>query len=104
MKKEISLREFRELNSMRAKDFPSKCEMGTDFYAIALAGEVGELCNFLKKQSRDGVDHYKAIGEEIADIFTYLDLLAESLNIDIELALRYKFNKVSDKIGSNIKL
>ena len=77
----------------------------------ALAGECGELCNVLKKILR----HDKAIqqnavsatreelvamaAEEIADVYTYLDLVAQVLDIDMYDAIRDKFNKISEREG-----
>ena len=42
----------------------------------ALAGETGELCNFLKKMRRGEIVEKKNLAHELADIITYADLLA----------------------------
>lgn len=42
--------------------------------------------------------------KELADVQIYLDLLALSIEIDLEEATVEKFNEVSDRIGVNIKL
>lgn len=44
-----------------------------------------------------------ALREEIADVFIYLDLLAQSQGFNLEAAVRDKFNKTSQKIGSQIE-
>lgn len=44
------------------------------------------------------------IGKELADMLIYADLLAARLDIDLGDAVVQKFNEVSDKRGSNIKL
>lgn len=55
------------------------------FYALALGGEVGEVQNLLKKKMRDQNFNLKqhCIGSELADVFTYLLLLADELHIDL---------------------
>lgn len=56
------------------------------FYSLALAGEAGELCNLVKKYVRTEnltVLREGGIGSELADIFTYLLLLANELKIDL---------------------
>ena len=55
------------------------------FLSLALAGEIGEFCNLLKKSMRgdffinDRLDDFKY---EVADIYIYLYLLARNLGID----------------------
>ena len=41
----------------------------------------------------------KDIADKVADVFTYLDLLAESLDIDLSKAVIEKFNEVSERVG-----
>ena len=74
-------------------------------WACALAGEVGEACNVIKKLRRGDFkleDHeYRTIlADELADIQIYLDLLAHHAGINLEEATRRKFNIVSEKRGS----
>jgi NTP pyrophosphatase (non-canonical NTP hydrolase) len=73
----------------------------------AIAGEVGELCNILKKILREeqGVngsrvegDKKKAVADEIADIIIYCDLLAAREGINLMAAIRSKFNETSLKV------
>jgi NTP pyrophosphatase (non-canonical NTP hydrolase) len=75
----------------------------------ATMGELGEAANIAKKLNRvrDGIPGNKetpdelqaALGEEIADAFIYLDLLAQRAGVDLEAAVIAKFNKTSAKIG-----
>jgi NTP pyrophosphatase (non-canonical NTP hydrolase) len=73
-------------------------------WACALAGEVGEACNLIKKQRMGKAISKKEIADELADVQTYLDLLANHLNIDLAAATISKFNEVSDRHNSLIKL
>lgn len=98
---------FRAINTYRCrKAFGRQInEWSPAEWACALAGEVGELCNKIKKQFRDGqgkplgdVDK-KAIEDEIADVFCYLDLLAARYGVDLESVVIRKFNEVSRRRG-----
>ncbi len=74
------------------------------YMSIGLAGEVGELCNLVKKQIRDKVDHKTAMMKEICDIQIYLDLLTEQLGCSIEDCLKLKWDEVSERHGLPFKL
>lgn len=81
-------------------------------WACAFAGEVGEACNLIKKLRRlDGADTnldteqhrqmlIKKVAKELADSVIYADLLAAVLGINLEDAVRQKFNEVSRKRNS----
>jgi len=57
------------------------------YWGNALAGEVGEACNLIKKYERDGKDITEELGLELADIFNYLVLTARYFYIDLEKAI-----------------
>lgn len=58
------------------------------YWGCALAGEVGELCNMIKKYERDGQLFSKEqYGHELADIFIYTVLTARQLDINLEQAI-----------------
>ena len=90
-------------------------------WACAAAGEMGEVCNAVKKLRRieDQIANLSAdskrqlsskpeailaIGDEIADTVIYLDLLAQRLGIDIASFVRSKFNQTSERYGFPEKL
>jgi len=54
------------------------------YWCLALAGEIGELCNLVKKEVRDEIDLKERISEEMADILIYLCMMANSLEVDLE--------------------
>lgn len=122
----LSFAELRSANVARLPEFlNSRGETahekpdGSDWSPLewggATAGEVGEMCNYLKKLRRgdvtledtdmkEGCTIRTAIGREIADAICYLDHVANQLGIDTGEAVREKFNRVSGKIGSKVKL
>jgi NTP pyrophosphatase (non-canonical NTP hydrolase) len=81
-----------------------------------MAGEAGEVCNAVKKLRRlaDGTNTAKdpqteaeavaLIAQELADTIIYADLLAARLGIDLERAIRDKFNDVSRRMSSGWRL
>ena len=96
----------------------------------AMAGEHGEVateladmmslilkfmstlksCDTLKKALRqmEGDPYFKdiksSLGLELADVVTYADLIAARFGIDLGEEVRRKFNIVSDKRGSPLRL
>ena len=84
-------------------------------WAVAMAGEAGEVCNALKKLfrieddlpniSEEGrqlsttAEAIAMIGTEIADTIIYATLLAERLGIDTAAEVVKKFNATSEKYG-----
>ncbi len=65
------------------------------FLALALAGEVGEALNLIKKDWRgDGGDRRPALIEELADIAVYLELLARVYGVDLDKACRDVLEKI----------
>jgi len=97
--------QLREANVARCeKHFHKLNDWTATDWACALAGEVGELCNFIKKARRGQKIPQQEFAKEIADIQCYLDLLAASMGIDLAEATINKFNEVSDRKNCKIKL
>lgn len=109
---------FRHANVMRCvESFHPIASWSPTDWANAMAGECGEACNIVKKIRRlqtygDVLPHSTpgyvqlriALAKELADTVTYADLLAARLGINLGMAVANKFNEVSDRVGSNIKL
>jgi NTP pyrophosphatase (non-canonical NTP hydrolase) len=99
------------LNSKRSLQWRGDKEWSLSDWAVALAGEAGELCNVVKKLNRirdelpgnkPGVTKEsleKELIGEIADIYLYLDLFAEAAGVDLPSAIKMKFNEVSQRVG-----
>ena len=84
-------------------------------WSCALAGEAGEACNIAKKLLRkqseseatakqDDRVTVQDYARELADIVVYADLIAASIGVDLGETVRAKFNEVSERIDSDIKL
>lgn len=76
-------------------------------WMTAVAGEVGEAANLLKKIRRGDVslaETKEKLEAEFADIVTYLDILAMQCDIDLGDAVRRKFNTISARIGVNVTM
>lgn len=71
----------------------------------AVTGELGEYANIRKKYERGDITHdefMKAASKELADVVTYIDILAFRLGIDLGQAVTDKFNEVSKRVGCNV--
>lgn len=91
---------------------PSDQWNGAD-WSNAMQGEAGEAGNVVKKLRRleTGIggnrktgdltreDLLGKLGEELADAFLYMDLLATFYGIDLAEAVRGKFNSISVEMG-----
>lgn len=76
-------------------------------WVCALAGEVGEAANIIKKITRGDIDlddARDALGKEFADIVTYLDLLAYQCGIDLGQYTINKFNEVSVRVNATTRI
>jgi NTP pyrophosphatase (non-canonical NTP hydrolase) len=76
-------------------------------WLTAVTGELGELASLLKMRNRerDGLPGNKfsptdkQVADELADVLTYLDLLAAVLGVNLGQAAVSKFNEVSERVG-----
>lgn len=107
----LTFARLREANSQRLADFDayfgmerSEINWSPAEWGCALAGEVGELCNLLKKLLRGQDIPQREIEDEAADVQIYLDLLAKRMNFSLADAVMRKFNEKSASIGSEVRL
>jgi NTP pyrophosphatase (non-canonical NTP hydrolase) len=76
---------------------------------LALAGEVGEMANVVKKMNRvrDGMQQKTVdastlknqLKMEIGDVYIYLDLFARRAGLNMEDCIRDTFNRISIREG-----
>ena len=112
----LSFNTLREANKKRLPQFKNRKgkrahskKDGSDWtpaqWLQAVTGELGEYANLRKKFERGDIDQkeFKAQAEkELADVVTYLDILAMQLKIDLGQAVKEKFNEVSERVESDI--
>lgn len=73
----------------------------------AVLGELGEAANLIKKIERGDFTLETAreeLADELADVQTYLDLIAARAGIPLGHATIEKWNKVSKRVGSTIRI
>lgn len=104
----LTFQALRHANRMRGGSIQKHAALQWEaaHWLQALVGEVGELANMLKKIDRGDTDPPTIgdLAEEIADIQTYLDLLADHIGVDLGEATIGKFNLVSKRWRSPITL
>lgn len=101
----INFNQLRAANRARQRTAFRKCiEWKPSGWSNALAGEVGETCNLIKKLERGEVIDKDDIAKEIADVIIYADILAAQFGIDLGQAVRDKFNEVSRRVESSVEL
>ncbi len=98
----MKLKQIFEMIENYGRDYAS-------YWGCALAGEVGEACNLIKKFERDGGEwdrkqyevFLEKLGEELADVFIYTVLTAEHFEIDFEFAILQKLYKLKERRENN---
>jgi len=72
------------------------------FMALAMAGEVGEVANWIKKVERGShtlEEVREALSEEVVDVFIYLLNIAGLLELDLEEGYYAKRIKNEERFG-----
>lgn len=108
---DLTFRELRAANIARqSADTGGEAKWALDQWTNALAGETGELCNLAKKVGRglpndpSEDDAREDLAFELADIVTYCDIIAHKLGVDLGEYVRQKFNIVSERRDSDVRL
>jgi NTP pyrophosphatase (non-canonical NTP hydrolase) len=97
----MTFKEFQKLNETRCKALFHD-HWPVENWALAIAGEAGELCNLVKKVIRGDFtleSKRQEILKEVADVMTYCDLLATELGADTGDEILKKFDEVSARYG-----
>jgi NTP pyrophosphatase (non-canonical NTP hydrolase) len=101
---------LRDANWNRQKEWDADNQISLAYRGNELAGEVGEACNVIKKIERErlGIRGSRAtieqLAEELADVVICVDLIAMHMDIDLDEAVRAKFNATSEKYKLRTRL
>jgi NTP pyrophosphatase (non-canonical NTP hydrolase) len=71
------------------------------FFALAIAGEAGELANLWKKEMRGDVISMQDVAHEMADVRIYLEHLAAVLGIDLDFHCAEKLQIVQARLDDS---
>lgn len=105
---------LRKANNERQEHWGGSDNWTLADWSNALAGEVGEACNIVKKIRRPQLGtkgneanapaYYDALETEIGDVLIYLDLLAKAAGRDLATCAMRAFNEKSEKLGMPVRL
>ena len=101
------LPQFKNKHGQPAHSKPDGSDWTDAQWLQAVVGELGEYANLKKKVDRGDISREEAqpmLTDELADVVTYLDILAFRLGIDLGDATMDKFNRVSERVGSTIRI
>lgn len=93
---------FRNSKGDVAHSMPNRSDWSHSDWLEAIVGEIGEYANMSKKYRRGDItaeQFFDYARKELADVATYLDILAYRLGINLGDAIREKFNHVSHRVG-----
>lgn len=102
---DVTFNVLRGANRRRQQEWPGSEKADTALRAIEVAGEAGEVFEAVKKWLRaerrikGSTATIDDIADEMGDLLVSLDLLADSLGIDLGRAVERKFNATSIKYG-----
>lgn len=100
------LPQYKNANGEPAHE-PDGSDWSLNDWMTAVAGEAGDLANLLKKVRRGDFtleEGRQDIADELADVAIYLDILAMRCGVDLGRAIISKFNRTSERVGSNVVL
>lgn len=103
-------RTLRAANQARTREWDPSGLVTLSFRGNELAGETGEACNVIKKLERERMNMPGSratrdqLAEELADVVICADLTAMDAGIDLDSAVRAKFNATSEKVGMKTRL
>lgn len=101
------LPQFKNRHGHYAHEKPDGSDWSPAQWLQAVVGELGEYANIRKKFERGDItaeEFKREAADELADVQTYLDILAMQLDIDLAEATANKFNRVSERVGCTVTL
>jgi len=114
----LTFRAFQAINADRVPAFGMTInDWSLRDWCCELAEETGEVCGVAKKRARKphptlpGHDiagkktpTLSDLGDELGDVVTVAFLVASRAGIDLELALRHKWNNVSERVSYPVRI
>lgn len=103
----LRIPEFKNCHGEPAHSEPDGSDWNPAQWLQAVVGELGEYADKRKKFERGDItedEFYLEARKELADVVTYLDILAFQLGINLGEAVVDKFNEVSKRVGASIFL
>ncbi len=101
----MHLHQLQQIEADDSKDYFPEHEGDPFFLTLALAGEVGEICNNVKKHMRgdfDGDELQKRMMDETPDVLIYLVMLADIMGFSLEMAYDIKKEYNDGRFGSGL--
>lgn len=101
------LPEFKNRRGEPAHEQADGSDWSLGEWCNAVLGELGEAANIIKKIQRGDVtldDARTELADEFCDVLTYLDILAYRAGVDLSAATLSKWNRVSERVGSTVRL
>lgn len=101
---------LRGANAARQKEWDKDGKISLSYRGNELAGETGEACNKIKKLERERLGikgsrtTVKELASELADVIICTDLVAMEEGIDLDEAVKKKFNETSEELGLRTRL
>jgi NTP pyrophosphatase (non-canonical NTP hydrolase) len=98
---------FKNRYGKPAHSKPDGSDWSLGEWCNAVTGELGEAANLIKKFQRGDLceDELRdLLRDELADVVTYVDLLAYRAGIDLGEATRSKWNRVSQRVGCDLRI
>lgn len=98
---------FKNRRGEPAHSQPDGSDLCLAQWCNAVTGELGEAANIIKKIERGDMTLDQAredLAKELADVQTYLDILAFRAGVDLGEATISKFNEVSARVGCDVQL
>jgi NTP pyrophosphatase (non-canonical NTP hydrolase) len=114
----LRLPQFKNAKGLPAHSEPDGSDWPLDAWSNAALGELGEAANLIKKLRRGDFTLDEAIvdkdgnpttprqllASELADVVTYVDILALQIGVSLGDEVAQKFNEVSQRVGADIKI
>ena len=101
----LTFEALRYANVQRNKEWDPDGQITAVFRGLELAGEIGELCNMIKKLERERMGLLGSrvglidLAYEMGDCQVCLDQLAMHYSVDLDITVKHIFNRKSEEQG-----